>query len=100
MENHQIRDEQINASSVSNVSFMATYGRLSSSRSWIASVDDHSPWFQVDFIENATVREVSTQGRGWKQQWVTSYNVSYSYDGENFQFYKANGQIKVKNGYT
>lgn len=102
MENYKIRDTQISASSQWNTYHGPANGRLNFlgvgeqiSGSWSASVNDVSQWLQVDFLHNATVTEIGTQGRHDKYQYVASYRVSYSNDGVNFQFYQQNGQTTV-----
>lgn len=62
---------------------------------WTPSSDDDHPWLQVDFLQATAVTKISTQGRHDREAWVESYRISWSNDGENFEFYKKEGQIKV-----
>ena len=41
------------------------------------------------------VTKVATQGRQDGAWWVTSYSLSYSYDGVFFEDYKEDGIVKV-----
>ena len=94
MENGEIADAQISASSHWNYNYAATQGRLSPKRrridsGWFARSNDLNQWLQVDLGSFTTVVGVATQGRysyRWRQ-WVTSFNVQYSNDGVIFQFY-------------
>jgi len=51
----------------------------------------------VNLRSTHTVTGVVTQGRPLGSQWVTSFQISYSMDGENFQYINdANGNKKVR----
>lgn len=63
---------------------------------WIASSDDTTPWLKVDLKSNATLRAISTQGRSDADEWITTYEVSYSIDGLTFEKYEENRLVKVK----
>ena len=68
------------------------------SGAWSSLHLDEHQWLQVDFYGRYTrVTGVATQGRNSIDQWVTKYKLSFSEDGEDFQYYKEQGQIKVKN---
>ena len=62
---------------------------------WIAALSDNDPWFEVDFIANATVSAISSQGLDNGSSWVTKYGVAYGYNKYNMHNYSVNGQIKV-----
>ncbi|XP_028408770.1 uncharacterized protein LOC114531336 isoform X2 [Dendronephthya gigantea] len=62
---------------------------------WIASADDSNPWLRVDFKSNVTLRGITTQGRFDAAEWVTSYEVTHSIDGINYETYKEDGNVKV-----
>ena len=67
---------------------------------WSSLSRDQHQWLQVDFYGRYTrVTGVATQGRNSSatDQWVTKYKLSFSEDGEDFQYFKEQGQIKVKN---
>ena len=70
------------------------------SLSWCAAQNDKNQFLQMDIGYVTTVTAVATQGRSKDaekccDQWVTSYNVQYSKDGYLWNYYKADGHIKV-----
>ena len=98
MENGEISDAQISASSQWDTNHGPTKGRLNlkqrgiSQGGWSARSNDVNQWLQVDLRSFTTVTGLATQGRhaywSWRyKQWVTSFNVQYSNDGVIFQFY-------------
>lgn len=103
MENGEILDSQITASSQWDVNHGPANARLNfkatgrRTGAWSSRRNDLNQWLQVDFENQATITQISTQGRGSCRcsQWVTSYAISYSNDGIFFQAYQQNGQIKV-----
>ena len=71
-------------------------GRLRSPRSWSAGVNDVNQWYQVDLgSEYTKVTGTATQGRGDHPQWVTKYQLRYSENGVNFNYYQEQGSVKV-----
>ena len=62
---------------------------------WIAAEDDNDPWFQVDFIANATISSIFTQGLENGTSWVTKYSIAFGYNRDRLQNYSINGQVKV-----
>ena len=64
--------------------FETDYG----SNSWCARVNDVNQWFQVNFGgHKELVTEVKIQGRsGAWPQWVTSYKLGCSQDGESWEW--------------
>jgi ribosomal protein L19E len=103
MENGEIHDSQISASSEWDANHGAINSRLNFQAqgkrqgAWSARRNDRNQWLQVNFNLQATVTEILTQGRSNSNQWVTSYTVSYSNDGLNFFAYRVNGVLKVIN---
>ncbi|XP_033105774.1 uncharacterized protein LOC117108037 [Anneissia japonica] len=86
------RDIQLIASSEYNAQHGATRGRLNITPgsggigAWAAQSNNQNQWIQADIGALKEVTGVITQGRnGGYDQWVTSYKVSYSIDGSNFQ---------------
>ena len=55
--------------------------------SWASKYNDVYQWIQVDFKELRKVTGVSTQGRQYYDQWVISYHVSYSNNGQGWTRY-------------
>ena len=88
MKNGEITDSAIRASSEFGRAFMARYGRLDmkpgrgSAGAWSPQRDDGNMWLQVDLGSLHYVTAVATQGRQGSDQWVTSYNLRYSRNGE------------------
>ena len=88
MQNLQIPDSAITASSSSNaVSFAPYIGRLhflsagsGKYGSWAAGANNEFQWLQVDFGSWTKVSAVATQGRQDADQWVKTYRLSFSYD--------------------
>ena len=61
-------------------------GVLGSSSSWSAASNNDQEWIQADFGRVVVVEAISTQGRENYNQWVTSYHVSTSLDGVEWNF--------------
>ena len=100
MENREISDAQITASSEWNTGHGASNARLNlnlKSGSWSAGKNDKHQWLQVDFRNRVTITEIQTQGRekGDHYQYVKTYSVSYSYDGNTFKSYKSKNGTEV-----
>ena len=107
MENGYIKDHQLTASSVVSISdplcclpARARFGISATNLedSWVPGSKDTAPWLRVDFIANTSVSGIMTQGgrnRG-TEGWINNYTVSYSTDGEMFQYYSENDATKVK----
>ena len=52
------------------------------SGSWASQVEDINQWIQVEFNTPFKIAAIQTQGRSdASNQWVTSYKLSYGYDG-------------------
>jgi hypothetical protein len=63
--------------------------------SWTARGRDQNQWIQIDLGNERVVTGVGTQGRRNADQWVKTYTVSYSSDGQSFDYYKINGVVMV-----
>lgn len=74
------------ASSEYGGSLVATAATASSSRSWSAATNNDEQWIQADFGRVIMVEEIRTRGRGDSDQWVTSFRVSTSLDGDEFEY--------------
>ena len=115
MENDEILDKQITASSEFDANHAAHQGRLNfqevvsgrerKAGSWAARVNDQHQWLKVELPkEESVVTSVATQGRnrhpGWSaenhNQWVTKYKLQYSNNGVNFEYYQDKGQNTAK----
>ena len=101
MENGNIRDSQITASSQNDYGHRVQNGRLNfrarSGRTgaWSSGRIDRNQWLQVDFQRTTIITGVSTQGRQEATQFVKSYTISFSNDGKGFRSYKPGGLVKV-----
>lgn len=62
---------------------------------WCARRSDRNQWIQFDFGGRTRVTRVCTQGRQNSDQWVTSYYVKYSRDGQRFTPYREGRGTKV-----
>ena len=104
MENKQISDAQISASSLSDENSSPSKARLHLNEDqnlpggggWSALKNDLHQWLQVDLGGYTTLTRVATQGRTGSNEWVTNYKLQYSDDGMNFQFYKEHGDKSAK----
>ena len=105
MQSGAITDGQISASSHVNADHGAIRGRLYMKQdgrkvgAWVAGKRNTNQWLQVDLGNlDPIVTRVATQGRNGYQwmQWVAKYQLLYSKDGVNFQYYKEQGQNTVK----
>lgn len=108
MEDHNITESQITASSLQNG---ATNARLNfkptnllATGAWCAAPDDTSqPWLQIDFQDKVTLSQVAIQGRFYDGSavsssffhWVEKYSLNYSLDGMYFKAYKQFDDVKV-----
>ena len=103
MENFQIANSQLSASSQIRAQGGPSFGRLNyftsdvSGGSWISLVNDENQWLQVDFLRTVKVTGLATQGRKHYPHWVKEFTISYKQgkDDVEFHFYKKQGMIKV-----
>ncbi|CAB4028312.1 Hypothetical predicted protein, partial [Paramuricea clavata] len=106
MENGLILDSQLSASSEKYYYISgAASGRLNSETvpnerhgGWIAADDDSAPWLQVDFISNATITAIITQGLDTGGNYVKEYTVMFNNSETGMQDYTgpSTGQITVR----
>ena len=104
MENGQILDSQITASSKFDSNHGASNGRLNFAAgagrtgSWSARINDVNQWLQVDLLGKPKVTAIMTQGRGdcSCNQFVKSFTISYSDSGSTFTSYPEGSQAKVR----
>lgn len=109
MENYNISDSQITASSQYDEQHAAGNARLNFNPvgsplagAWCAASNvAHQQWLQVDFEEKVPVTQVATQGRFYdgsgqkSKQWVKTFSLSYSRNGTLFKDYEQLGNVKV-----
>ena len=94
VETGKIADSQISSSSA-YPGLEAVRGRLKGASSWSAAALNKNQWVQIDLGQDEVVTAIATQGRANADQWVKSYSVSYSLDGENFVTYKTKDIVKA-----
>ena len=108
MEKGQIPDGNITASSERFFTHHAFQGRLNfkvdgdgvKRGAWTAWKTDVNKWLQVDLGSQFTrVTGIATQGREDRDRWVTKYNLQYSNETTQFQYYKETGQDMVRQYY-
>nr|QHR82767.1 lactadherin 1 [Vipera anatolica senliki] len=65
---------------------------------WTASSYDLNPWIQINLLKTMFISGVVTQGasRGGFSEFVETYKISYSLDGQVFEFYKDENQTREK----
>ena len=86
MQNGQIRDAQITASSENDENHAAVQGRLNfkagrgKTGAWSAYGNLVNQWLQVDLGRYSIVTGIATQGRNAYPQWVTLYELQCSED--------------------
>ena len=97
-----IEDEQLTASSAwedDHDKFGAQRGRLNLNRwpqGWTASVEDRSPWFQVNLKHPFIITQLATQGYGGSvDQWVEKYRVSWKSEEEVWRNYSIPRHVKT-----
>ena len=102
METHLIKDAQITASSQWDSNHAAIQARLNFKEgggkrgAWSALSNDSNQWIQVDLGSYTKLTGIATQGRNGANEWVTKYQLQYSDDGVNFDYYKEAGQRSQK----
>jgi len=93
MENRLIKDAQIAASSEHDSNRTAIQARLNFKAgggkrgAWSAGSNDANQWIQVALGSDTKLTGIATQGRNGHSQWVTKYQLQYSDDGVNFNYY-------------
>ena len=101
MENGKILDSAVTASSIHDAGLTPGNARLNldlGDCAWTTtSAGRNNAWIQVDLGDIKSVTGVATQGRCRKwNQWVKSYTVSYSTDGQIWEFFKESDSPKVR----
>ena len=93
LENNELPDSSITASSRYSNTYRASHRRLYQQGSWVAKINGVEQWFQVDFVNRTKVTGVAIQGFAYRYwlDWVTKFKLAYSYDGEFFSDYSEDG---------
>lgn len=95
MQSGKIQDSRITASSFCE-DLPPQQGRLHSATCWMAAENDDKQWIQVDLNGEKSVSAIATQGRKNAKQWVMSYVLWYSVDGNNFKPYQVDTVNEVR----
>ena len=101
MESRAISDTAIKSSSQRSRGHGPIYSRLHTQTccnhdgAWLASINDATPWLQVDFSKEMKITGIATQGRQNMDSWVKTYSLSYGNDGSNFVNFTESGSLKV-----
>ena len=114
MENGEISDGQITASSAFDERHRASLGRLHHKEStipelksggWVSRLRDSNQWLQIDLDnQHTTVTRIATQGRNSHSQWpgaaesnfVTKYKLQYRNGSVKFHYFVEQGQSADK----
>ncbi|CAF0807290.1 unnamed protein product [Brachionus calyciflorus] len=92
MSNGEIKDWQISASSTypsmwdpdCHEKFSRLY--VENGKAWCAKHRSDAEWLQIDLGVSAKITGVIIQGRTGKQEWVTSFMISFSTDAFQWQY--------------
>ncbi|KAG8186759.1 hypothetical protein JTE90_010656 [Oedothorax gibbosus] len=85
LENGLLSDSHISASSYKTDETSPEHARLNSKTSWSAAATEGAPQFiKVDFGALRNISGLVTKGNADDQSWVTSFQVSYSKDGDKW----------------
>lgn len=91
---YSIPDSQMTTTS-HYLSYYSYNGRLNGSSGWCAgSRDNPDDYLQIDMGAEYSVCAVATQGKS-SGSYLTSYQLSFSTDGETWSTYQEDGQNKV-----
>ncbi|XP_069106916.1 uncharacterized protein [Argopecten irradians] len=89
-----VSDEAFSASSTHNTCPMERV-RFTSPHGWCPNPNGVGHFIQVEFKTRSTLTAIQTRGRGYHNQWVSSYIVNISMDGTNWRSILSNGDVKV-----
>ncbi|KAJ7351032.1 hypothetical protein OS493_037214 [Desmophyllum pertusum] len=96
--NHQLHDENFNASS-SVSPYKPSDARLHSNTSWVNEGVESGQFLQISFQPHSKlITGVATQGNPHNGGWVIRYNLLYSLDGVTWSYYGAAGSRKRFDG--
>ncbi|KAJ7358754.1 hypothetical protein OS493_021530 [Desmophyllum pertusum] len=102
MENRNIKDEQISASSQNSYKAKPSYARLNNKSDklsfggWCAKDTDKNSFLQIDLLFPHTLTRIATQGAA--SNYVGQYSLTFSYDNISWFNYTVGGKIKFFRG--
>jgi hypothetical protein len=80
MENMEINDVKLSASSMLDENSGPIHARLHLNTAWSAKTDNRKEWLQVDVGMISSITAIATQGRPNADDWVSRYQLQYSSD--------------------
>ncbi|XP_036973174.1 macrophage mannose receptor 1 [Acanthopagrus latus] len=92
VEDGNITDSQLSASSSSSASFTASKARLNGDSCWRPS-STSSSWIQVNLGQTRKVTGIVIQGCPQYDYWVTKFKLQHSMDGLSWTDYTADGEF-------
>lgn len=100
MENGEIADDQITASSFRGPSFEPWDGRLNNDHWWATNTRNPSdPWIQVNLGLSTLVTGIITQGgwftEGWFTEYIMTLQVQYGTTEDTLMYISEDGDPKV-----
>lgn len=76
-------------------------GCIDSNQAWSAQHNNQQQWYQIDAVINIGIAGIIVQGRKNADQWIKSFKISYSKDGNNWtkldKLFNANEDRDTKN---
>ncbi|KAK3100720.1 hypothetical protein FSP39_024244 [Pinctada imbricata] len=96
-----VTDQSITVSSMSDPYHNGNAARIRpidinvSPRGWEALNDDSNQWIKVDLGKSMIIRGITTMGSPTKQEWVTSYKVSFSTGSVDYYYQEPYGNVFV-----
>ncbi|XP_015757096.1 PREDICTED: uncharacterized protein LOC107336222 [Acropora digitifera] len=104
MQSGRISNSAITASSQWDKSLTPARARLNVKRvgklggAWCVRRNDHNQYLQIDLRRPTRITKVTTQGRYDANQFVRTYRLLYSQNGNTFIYIKEGGKIKLFRG--
>jgi hypothetical protein len=62
--------------------------------SWCAMGSDANPYLQIELVTPHIICAVSTQGNQHEEQWVKTFQLSFSVDGKAYKHYSESGKTQ------
>lgn len=103
-QDYRVRNSMMTASSYTSYHYSARLARIQERNvgsyrgGWYPKYNRRNEWIQVDLGTAARISKVATQGRYDANQFVKTYTLSYSNNGQKFTQYKVGGVVRVFQG--
>ena len=88
LENGDIKDNQITASSYLDELRQPHYGRLRSDSYWAPEPGDTNPWIQISLSHLKVVSGLVVQGASEAWGWVVDLTVTYTSNGNDWKTFR------------